>query len=297
MDLPQYANAFAIHEVDGPTLLELTEETLENPLGIVEALKRKKILGHVKLLKIRNAPSPTGDAGPSRQRRRTPRSDAASGQSTPRQVNAGVVVRPGQAVQQLRRSRSAGPGSVGNKTPRSVSASSERSIPNSMSMNSLGEQASIYSDYVNSNQMITGGLVSNFGVDSPSFSRTGSFPRSMRKAAVFPGVQPLNPGPDCYQEVSSDSINRMLRNQPRATIGRSPRNTAEYVAPHSASPGVGKYDTSGQRTKAFKGHLFDSTPRLNYSASQTNHWLRPRYTPGPTDYRPHRGYDSTFRMH
>merc|ERR1712232_34331 len=94
-------------------------------------------------------------------------------------------------------------GSIGNKTPRSASASSERSVDCSVP----SFEASIYSDYLNPNQRITTGLVSNFGLDSPSFSRNGSFPRSGRKQ-VFPGV-PGCPGPDRYP-INRDAVDKIL---------------------------------------------------------------------------------------
>jgi len=51
LKLPQYSEVFAINEVDGPTLLELDEDMLEVELKIFNAIHRKKIVGHIKLLK------------------------------------------------------------------------------------------------------------------------------------------------------------------------------------------------------------------------------------------------------
>jgi hypothetical protein len=111
---------------------------------------------------------------------------------------------------------------------------------------------------------------------------------------VFPGV------PSSMQHsqlLSRDTVERMLRTSPRATIGRSPRNTAEYVAPASQVPGVGKYNPNGRDTTTLtKGHTFGSSPRMNYHGRQVRSWIPQRQgTPGPADYRPHRGYDSTFQ--
>uniref|UniRef100_A0A7S1B0A4 SAM domain-containing protein n=1 Tax=Noctiluca scintillans TaxID=2966 RepID=A0A7S1B0A4_NOCSC len=50
LSLPQYAKAFELNGVDGPTLLELDEESMLE-LGILNVLHRKKILGHIKLLR------------------------------------------------------------------------------------------------------------------------------------------------------------------------------------------------------------------------------------------------------
>merc|ERR1719310_251443 len=112
-------------------------------------------------------------------------------------------------------------------------------------MRGLAEQfstSSLYSGYRNDNDMATAGLTSNFGIDSPSFSRTGSFPRSTRKAGVFPGVPDRQqyPASDCYQQISRETATSLLSKSPRATIGNSKRETAQYVAPAMASgtPGV-----------------------------------------------------------
>lgn len=48
--LPQYADDFVGNEVDGPTLPELNDEVLREHLGVSNALHRKKILGHTRLL-------------------------------------------------------------------------------------------------------------------------------------------------------------------------------------------------------------------------------------------------------
>lgn len=50
LKLPQYAEAFEVQQVDGPTLLELPEDLLDSELGIKNPIHRKKIVAHVKLL-------------------------------------------------------------------------------------------------------------------------------------------------------------------------------------------------------------------------------------------------------
>eukprot|EP00928_Gymnodinium_smaydae_P051841 TRINITY_DN3547_c0_g2_i1.p1 TRINITY_DN3547_c0_g2~~TRINITY_DN3547_c0_g2_i1.p1 ORF type:complete len:685 (+),score=128.81 TRINITY_DN3547_c0_g2_i1:68-2056(+) len=49
--LPQYGAAFERQGVDGPTLLELTERELETELGVANAIHRKKVVAHAKLLR------------------------------------------------------------------------------------------------------------------------------------------------------------------------------------------------------------------------------------------------------
>ncbi len=50
VELPQHAERFAAHRIDGPTLLELTQQTLEDPLGVVDPLHRRRILRQVQQL-------------------------------------------------------------------------------------------------------------------------------------------------------------------------------------------------------------------------------------------------------
>jgi len=52
--LPQYRDVFEQNEVDGPTLLELTEDVLERELAIRSAIHRKKVIAHIKLLRGRD---------------------------------------------------------------------------------------------------------------------------------------------------------------------------------------------------------------------------------------------------
>lgn len=238
-------------------------------------------------------------AEPSQARRQTPvQSAPVSGCSTPsrpehmppRQVPARQV--SGQVhMQRVRRGRSVG--SVGNKTPRSVSAGSDRSLDPS-SMKSWGEpEVSYYTDYTNPNQKMTEGLVSNFGIDSPSFSRRGSIPRASRKQ-VFPGVPQREthvPGPDSYH-ISKENVDKVKNSSPKPIMGRASRNTVEYLVSSSAAPGVGKYDVA---QPAARGSSFPQAPRLNYNGVQQRDWLTPRRGPGPADYHPCRAYDSTFR--
>eukprot|EP00747_Dinoflagellata_sp_TGD_P022016 gnl/TRDRNA2_/TRDRNA2_128853_c0_seq1.p1 gnl/TRDRNA2_/TRDRNA2_128853_c0~~gnl/TRDRNA2_/TRDRNA2_128853_c0_seq1.p1 ORF type:complete len:380 (-),score=45.39 gnl/TRDRNA2_/TRDRNA2_128853_c0_seq1:152-1216(-) len=49
--LPQYKETFELNEIDGPTLCELSEEMLEEDLLVGNTIHRKKIIGHIKLLK------------------------------------------------------------------------------------------------------------------------------------------------------------------------------------------------------------------------------------------------------
>jgi len=49
LKLPQYSDCFVTNEIDGPTLVQLSEDMLEANLSIPNTLHRKKIMGHVHL--------------------------------------------------------------------------------------------------------------------------------------------------------------------------------------------------------------------------------------------------------
>lgn len=311
LELPQYADAFRQHEVDGPTLLELTEETLKDPLRVDDSLKRKKILGHINVLKIRGiteeeVPQPgRWTPPPSRARKQAPRPASSEPRTPPRSAGAGAAAaaaataaaaaRGNLSALRARRQRT-GTSASSTRTPRSASTSSARSADGSVgvSTRSLGEEGSLYSDYMNSNPKITAGLTSNFGLDSPSYSRLGSFSHSSSKL-VFPGTSSATnvPGPASY-DVHGEVADKVRRSSPRAVMGRSPRNTTEFMIHNAFVPGVGKYQTSRNGSKG--GNAFSSTPRFKYSRQQTPTWLTARGGPGPADYHPIRNYDSTFRL-
>lgn len=333
LELPQYAASIIANDVDGPTLLELTEETLENPLGIVSSLHRKKIVGHIKLLKIRALPSedpprndspttPPAYAGfggypeqygqaslPAAGRPPTMPSPARGAAAPPPQASPGpgrgrrrspgvehlVVSAQGATIQ---RSRSWN--RMPNGTPRSASASSDRRLierhSGSVSMKNLGDEASVYSRYTNPDGLSTCGLASYFGIDSPSFSRGGSFARSARNPKTFPGQQNSGPSPVSYHPNPGNANNNRVQS-PRATIGRSPRDTTEYIVTQTQSPPALKYQTA-RDTTTHKSYTFGTSPRMDYSNMQQKTWLpnqaTQRRTPGPADYRPMRVFDSTF---
>jgi len=372
LELPQYADCFLAEKVDGPTLVMLTSETLEDYLSIKDPLLRKKILGHIKLLRLHGGATAAGDAVPSAthglggsptgcSEGRLPPSpersvgngiagsllhagstggvrrryllhrggggggdpggragfawsnDSGTGGAPGAAMGRGVVhpqaaaATAGPSLQAGGRlgggggggrSRSSPRGDIGAASgkqtprPRSESANSVRSCSTSAS----ASEATLYSCYTNPNVRLIEGLNSQFGLDSPSFSRQGSFP-SERKRGGFPGAPAAapGPGPAYYQNV--DVIGSRLRpSPPRAAMGRSPRNTTEYLVHNSSGTAAGKYYNSGNaRSAKTQAHAFGTSPRMNYDNAQARQWLSPTCSPGPTHYRPSPAFDSTFR--
>merc|ERR1719191_1577452 len=73
----------------------------------------------------------------------------------------------------------------------------------------------IYSSYTNPDHRSVAGLSSYFGIDSPSYSRRGSFTNAKRKTPF--SHTPHGPSPLCYKA----DRDKVLPVSPRATIGNS----------------------------------------------------------------------------
>jgi len=330
LELPQYAGAFLAHDIDGPTLFELTDGTLEEYLGIQDPLLRKKIVGHIKMLKIKSVPSSDGVAslgasedgtppsldrgyggtvggvasalrgGTRRVRRRDPATmGTASGAAARRSVHPHTQRSGGRGRTMLSAGASSGGGSASSKQKlRSMSTDTSHSstkdahdgafnYSRSASTRSLGEESCIYTRHTNPNSRLTTQLSSDFGVDSPSFSRRGSFPKSARKHLTpTKNLTSQVPGPEHYQNVDPEPVRP---SSPRVSFSGSPRNTMQYMVLNSASTTAGRHHSSGNsQLKPSKtgAHSFGTAPRDMFI---------PRRNPGPGDYHPRFGIDSTFR--
>eukprot|EP00747_Dinoflagellata_sp_TGD_P219459 gnl/TRDRNA2_/TRDRNA2_91577_c0_seq1.p1 gnl/TRDRNA2_/TRDRNA2_91577_c0~~gnl/TRDRNA2_/TRDRNA2_91577_c0_seq1.p1 ORF type:complete len:346 (-),score=32.53 gnl/TRDRNA2_/TRDRNA2_91577_c0_seq1:64-1026(-) len=283
LELPQYAAAFLDNGVDGPTLSELTEETLEDPLCVTEVIHRKKIIGHIKLLKIRSSWNIAGSAL-ANHAVRSSWSCQEDPQFAPMHASA--------AGSQVKRARSTG-AVIERKAPRSASSTaSTLESPRSRSVKTLAEDmGSMYSCFTNPDTRSIAGLSSLFGLDSPSFSRRGgNFNRSPRSQDIW-GVQGLS----SVHSYQASDVDRLLRCSPRATIGRSPRRTDEYLIRSGSTPGVGKYNPDGPRGRErIKGGSFTQARRMHYDSSTVKTWLSPAHSPGPAHYRPLHAFDSSF---
>lgn len=286
-------DAFRQHQVDGPTLLMLQDDDLRSILGISNALHRQKILGHVKVFQLKlarlgqmakNSPVP---------RQPLPSSvldDSSIGRGSSRMLGSqeftnGHFDYAPSSRKQIGRSTSAGPrierdhsgaSSLHGGFSRSTEASFDSRPESSCGLHGFNR----FSRYLNPSRSSTAGLTSCFGLDSPSFSVQGSWNRSPRRL----GQDTCAPGPCTYNVVSN--LEALRSNQPRTTIGQSPRRTAEYFVPTQSTRGGGKFLEADARRTKIKGGVIGRGPR----------WARENgRIPGPGAYRPREGFLSTFR--
>lgn len=349
MQLP-YGEVFLQLKIDGPTLLELTDDDLQKHLGIGNPLHWKKLIGHIKLLRAQAgrgsspqsvlAPSSSGSPRPQARTLQDLKADFGGFGATPLSNSAGsrqqsplgldevnvAVTNPLDEDSEFRERRSNGIrrsySCDDHRAPPSPhgllradnnffrggpgASSSQRGMGNSLSTLSMAtamqDDHGIYSSYTNPDRASVVGLNSYFGIDSPSYSRRGSFQQAKRKA-LWAGC-PGEGGPSALSyKVDRD---RFLPSSPRATIGRSPRNTSEYVCSqtispgngrpsgYSAGPGPGKHAGSKPPSKV-QGGTIGTAARWSYNGRNLGHWLTPRKGPGPSDYHPNFTFDSTFK--
>eukprot|EP00747_Dinoflagellata_sp_TGD_P188704 gnl/TRDRNA2_/TRDRNA2_48064_c0_seq1.p1 gnl/TRDRNA2_/TRDRNA2_48064_c0~~gnl/TRDRNA2_/TRDRNA2_48064_c0_seq1.p1 ORF type:complete len:459 (+),score=54.32 gnl/TRDRNA2_/TRDRNA2_48064_c0_seq1:119-1495(+) len=216
-DLP-----FRENMVDGPTLIELTDNDLRSLLGVANRLHRQKILGHIRVYQMQcSQPRKPTSHGVYRTPMRSPRA-ARSPRASPAQDRS---LSPGSMSVLSHGGQSSG---SMHFQPPSRRAGSEHYTPNS-ARGCLGDRSrracsstnSIHStpQYTNPYHDATAGLNSLFGLRTPSNSERGSFSRGCKKEAYHEG-----PGPGAYY---MDSI-RLKKAAPRATIGNSARDTMEH---------------------------------------------------------------------
>merc|ERR1712100_639678 len=104
---------------------------------------------------------------------------------------------------------------------RSRSAGAERRLPSEHEYGSdrdnQWEEMSVYSCYTNPDFKITSGLGSYFGIDSPSYSRSGSFSRSSRGLFQKSSANE-SPGPAWYQAATSYQHSSPSLSSPRPVM-------------------------------------------------------------------------------
>jgi len=355
--------AFRQAGVDGPTLLELTEDELQGCLGVENPIHRKKIMGHTKVLRIKRQrlfQSPVSSPGNARakhsknaQRHRevpekSMRNDKGQHQDAilmrPEDAahpagfnNVQTVVKPIMSMSMtgrqvygdentplpreddlgraevpdgMRASSARGTRGVTGGTPTSLPHSArgvvltrsatERSFGSSIEDPHRSEEGYFFnrhSRYMNPYGKATTGLDSCFGLDSPSYSMRGSFPRAVKPDGY--GKRGL-PGPATYDTSKPQKLASM-QHSPRSVIGSAGRDTAQFLVSTSSSPGVGKYHgTSGAQKSALRksGGVIGNSPRWSYSNKELKNWTQTTghyFTPGPSSYDVRYGALSTFR--
>lgn len=196
---PGRGEPFRRHEVDGPTLLGLTDSELREPLGFADPLQRAKLLGHLRAFQVRRV----------RLARKAARQRGGQEGVPGQQVHDENHLSTGQ-----RRKVHASP------PPRHLSRS--QSMASSISS---GHSTSRFSRYLGPNNCSTGNLNSCFGFDSPSNSVKGSFSMATRK--TFTGARPADldggPGPAAYNVIDAERNSAKAQSPSRVTIGNAPR--------------------------------------------------------------------------
>lgn len=296
--------SFRINKVDGPTLLELTDEDLQASLGIMNPLHRQKILGHVRVFQMRRARLAQHAARARRlsgsPNRPTSAQDvhtngeriARSRDSTP--SHTGGYVENGNPMyfapsSRKKPSRSCGPErlhsspssvhglSRSHTEASSISGDSRRCDDERSGFSSVNR----FSRYTNPSRISTQGLSSCFGLDSPSYSVRGSW----STAPSRPQSARLGPGPCTYNVENMENL-AVKTTSPRPCIGTSTRDTSEHFVSGGATLGGGKYLSANAGKPKVKGGVIGSSSRWGRSN---------RLTPGPASYNPRQTFLSTFK--
>jgi hypothetical protein len=257
---------FEAKQVDGPTLLELSDEDLHQSLAVEDVIHRRKIKGHIEALKLRAAQAAT----PSRN---------AYARSTPRRADG------------LGQPRDFTPRDDGLYLKRNGGGRSQRSFEGALdSAWADGSGGGSRYSQLLSRSATAANVDTSFGWDSPSYSIKGSFPRAPRVKRADPTFVA---GPATYSPSDTEHTHKRGRS-PRACIGHSPRNTSEHFEKFNTAPGAGQYNpdhlTSRGNTRV-RGGVIAASPRFKHYAAPS----KEPFSPGPADYNVRHTYRSNFR--
>lgn len=267
-----YADVIIQNRIDGPTLLELTDQDLHDYLDIVNPLHRKKLLGHTKLLRRstldeENGVAITNGAHSSEELfLLTPPADQAAGNSFGYSSDVGMAMslpeghqddelpvpklHPAVAANHVRRSQSQPP------------------VSSDMPLSARGGLSRVAEDKDLMNLM----HLSENGGNAPWNALAERSPLSMspygshKKQGRMP-AGPIRmpeercPGPNSYL-VERGSV--PMPRSPRAVIGTHRRDISEhFVNPLHCSPGAGKH-LGYLPPRRVPGGSFGNAPRWNY---------------------------------
>lgn len=267
LQLPDEAECFFHHNIDGPTLMQLTEEDIQSVMAEAygsnpndqpsEASRRlaiRKLLGHIHVLRLPISEKKPPEIKMPRTHRAAPpprASDVSSarGPMTPRSSLGGYR---NDAITPRSRSRF------------SVEFSSRTSELSRSRLNLGVKHAEVDSC---------------FGVTKPSDSAVGSFAR----ASLERKETRHTPGPSSY-------FGKYGREAPRksapATFAQARRHTDFLFSKGQTSPGVCKYKTEH----------FDPSKTRGGTIPKAGRWTSGKdVTPGPSSYQPRVLSLSTFR--
>lgn len=304
---------FKEKQIDGPTLLELEDDDLRRELGVSDPIHRKKITGHIKVLRIRRLRlaqmsskqqanhSTTNGRDTDRKRPQSARGPSLDEDS----FKGGDTSGRSESARPARKSS----GNSDRYMPPSPQAQA-RTLSRDHSMaSSIGNRSdetcgsNRYSRYINPSQQSTRGLSSCFGLDSPSYSVRGSFPMAERSGVGISFDEKSRdrrnphrdggPGPATYAAETITSAERFSPGYPwsprapKATIGNSSRDTSEFIIAPGTQPGSGKCYAMHKSMSKVKGGVIGSANRWHYNNG--------RPTPGPSSYQTRPHFLSTFK--
>jgi len=232
---------FRREEVDGPMLVRLTDDNLRDAMGIRDPLHRAKLLGHLRAFKARRE----------RLAKRAAKRKAAPGKQphSPQAATPPVPKGHGHAAQGENCLRSVG----------STAAVSRRPISGASSVTGLmaGPTA--------------------FGQDTPSTSLRGSFSTAMRHPVV---ISESTPGPAAYDVMAAEGSSATRSSPIKATIGKSPRRTADHFTQDVDAPGPSSYNVGSAGTRA----TTSPRPTIGNSVRKTSQISETDIGPGPCSY-------------
>jgi len=280
-----FGAAFRLHEVDGPMLLGLTEAELREPLGLGDPMQRSKLLGHLRAFRSARARLARRAAG-----RRVAGESAKAQSPSPSGVGGGAQ----QAMRQAgRRGHSPVPQHFApsprtsqhpvtqGQLSRSQSAASTLSGGHSISI-SMSGAGSRFSKRLGTSKGSAAVCGSTLRLDSPSSSLRGTFGTTPKHPSCKP--EDLMPGPCSYNVSEAEQSCGKSASPARATIGQSPRWSAE-LPPDCAGPGPYSYSV-GSISEQGGSISKRQPPRATFGSSprETSRLDMEELTPGPTSY-------------
>lgn len=280
--------SFRLHNVDGPMLLGLTETELRDPLGLADPLHRAKLLGHVRAFRAARARLARRAAGRKEAGKAPgaadPRPQQAARRGPPPAQQFAPAPRQPQHVtsrsQQLPQRQQ--PQAVLEQAPaQHWQLSRSQSIASTLSDGcSVSGAGSRFSKRLGSSKVSGAACGSSFGLDSPSTSLRGTFGTSPKYAR---GLSEETPGPCSYNVAEAETSCAKAASSAKATIGMSPRWSAELPA-DSGGPGPCTYSVGSPSEGGSVSKRQPPSATFGNSPRETSRIDCESPTPGPSSY-------------
>lgn len=278
-----YSIRFLEKKIDGPTLLELSEDDLRTELGMEDSIHRKKILGHLRLFRTRRAryeqnsgseagsvPTGRASAGSPRKQGLLPDGTTDEYLDVEEGINASINATLAKWPTKTSSRSDLAPtppfpgmrGPLGSSTPpcpprtltKTASAATSISSANSLSQDGFGAGLSRRSQ----RQSSSGRMSPRAPQSAPTISSRGiSFTTAPKRHAPRGG----DPGPATYYVQSP----RVADRSKYATIGKSARNTQEFLIAPGAEFGASAWECAGasKLPKKVTGGVFGTAARFS----------------------------------